>query len=208
MKYDDVVVLLRFCDSADRKTRLVLIRVAAGGNNYVHRKSSMPFYRIPDCIHRAEGRCLKKVEEVGLEQAHIHLAFRVPKTCIVLEYFRPTRCHYKTGKQEPLKPNAAFLERFESRGDHLAFNTCHDFGSHPRHRGNGAHAARIFSLVSVLCPFMILRRREKYVRGPSRESMDGYFWSVEVLFDDDFVSCVLVNAVNHDLLNGLLRLLY
>src|SRR3989344_6150168 len=139
MKYDDVFVLLRFCDSADRKTRLVLIRVAAGGNNYVHRKSSMPFYRIPDCIHRAEGRCLKKVEEVGLEQTHVHLAFRVPKTCIVLEYSRPVQSNHKTGEQKAFILDAAFLERFKRRSNDLVFYARHHLGSHPWGGSNGTH---------------------------------------------------------------------
>src|SRR3989338_4573165 len=198
MEHNDAGEFLGIFDTRYRQSFFIRVGVAAGGDDDVDRKAGIPFdgllFELP-----IDAR-IKYIENIGLQEPHVHLALGVAKACIVFEHFDALRTHFEARIQESGERYPLSLKRIECRLYDAGLNVGRLRIIHKGKRADGAHAAGILALIIVQRALVVLYQREHLVCVAVGNGMHRYLRAVEKFFDDNFATRVLKDAVNHYLL--------
>ena len=153
---DQTALGFRRRDLRDGHARLVFVGIATRRHHHRHRGFVAPDrrQRVQAPIHT----CLHNVHQVARQERQNHLRLRVAQPAVELQHLWPLGRQHQPGIEDAHirhpRRGHAIQRRLEDRGLHLG----DQLRRRQRRRRKRAHAARVWPVVVVQQPFVVLRR--------------------------------------------------
>src|SRR6266545_7134449 len=175
---------LRRFHAVDRRARIALFRIAAGGHGDRHRCA----------LRRCEGHAgqitvrggRERHQKISFQARKDHLGLGIAEAAVELEHPRAVLGQDHPGVEATCECAATLGEL----GDHRLDHKVHELVSIRcvGHRRITAHAARVGPRIAVSDPAVVPRLRKRHDSAAVRDGEDRQLWALQELLDHDLVA--------------------